>query len=86
LQKETELTIEKSEEQVAQIDSLNTELATLKERHTALLGRTQQLETDAIRMSNELTEERRAAELARTELSKIELSLKAAFQIEKNMN
>jgi len=82
LQAEAEIIIAENERQSAEIESQANELATLQEQHTALVGRTQQLEADAQRTTNELVAERRAAELARVELAKAELRLEAVPRIE----
>jgi hypothetical protein len=57
-------------------------LAKRQELHTALIGRTQQIETEVTRLINELTVERRASESARIELVKAELRLEAIPRIE----
>ena len=82
LQIETDTLIAENERQAADMDIQATELSALQEQHAALVGRTQQLETDATRTSAALVLERQAAESARVELAKAELRLEAVPRIE----
>lgn len=82
LQMETDSVIAENERQAAEIEAQVFEISTIQEQHAALIGRLQQMETDAIRIAAELVAERKAAESARIALARAELRLEAVPRIE----
>ncbi len=82
LQAETDILIAENERQAADLEFSAAALATLKEQHAALDGRSQQIGADAARTAGELAAERQAAEAARVELAKAQLRLEAVPRIE----
>lgn len=82
LQSETDTLITENERQAAELESKVIELATLQEQHSALAGRTNQLENENKRTAEALLAERQASEIARVELAKAELRLEAVPRIE----
>jgi len=82
LQAEADAIIIENERQVVEIETQLAERAALQDQYAALVGRTQQLETDAARTAAELVTERAAAGAARVNLAKAELRLEAVPRIE----
>ncbi len=85
LQAEHNALIAESERLSADLDLAETEMASLSDQLAALAGRNAQLEADAERTAQELSQERAAAESARVELAKAELRLEAVPRIEKEI-
>mgnify|MGYP003385321165 CR=1 FL=1 len=82
LQSETDTLITENERQAAELENKAVELAALQEQHSALAGRTEQLEDENERQAAALLAERQASEGARVELAKAELRLEAVPRIE----
>jgi chromosome segregation ATPase len=82
LQSETDTLITENERQSAELENKAVELASLQEQHSALAGRTEQLEDENERQAAALLAERQASEGARVELAKAELRLEAVPRIE----
>ena len=82
LQSETDTLITENERQTAELKSKAVELSALQEQHSALAGRTKQLEDENKRTAEALIAERQVSEVARVELAKAELRLEAVPRIE----
>jgi len=82
LQSETDTLITENERQSAELENKAVELSALQEQHSALAGRTEQLEDENERQAAALLAERQASEGARVELAKAELRLEAVPRIE----
>ena len=82
LQGETDTLITENERQSIELENKAVELAALQEQHSALAGRTEQLEDENKRQAGALLAERQASEGARVELAKAELRLEAVPRIE----
>lgn len=82
LQSETDTLITENERQTAELESKAVELSALQEQHSALAGRTNQLEDESKRTAEALIAERQVSEVARVELAKAELRLEAVPRIE----
>lgn len=82
LQSETDTLITENERQTAELESKAVELSALQEQHSALAGRTKQLEDENKRTAEALIAERQVSEVARVELAKAELRLEAVPRIE----
>lgn len=82
LQSETDTLITENERQATELENKAVELGALQEQHSALAGRTEQLEDENERQAAALLAERQASEGARVELAKAELRLEAVPRIE----
>lgn len=82
LQADIESLMLENENQSAEIESKKAELVIIQEQYSSLVGRVQQIESDAARTIADLVAERQAAEAARVLLAKAELRLEAVPRIE----
>lgn len=85
LQAEAAGLITENERQAGEIEARAAEIAALQERHAALAGRIEQLQTDGARTADNLLGERQAAEAARVALARSELRLEALPRLEADL-
>jgi colicin import membrane protein len=82
LESDSDMLIVECERYAEELADKTYQLSELGVQHTTLIGRVQQLESDATRTAAELSSERQSAEAARIALAKAELRLEALPRME----